>query len=970
MSFIGFAFLSNGQACDVVPSFTVTNPCFGSATQFVGMGDGDPATWTWNFGDIASANNTATGQNPTHTFTNTNISYTVTLSVPGCPVYTQSVSITTPPVVTLLHDTTVCSNPAYTINASGYTNATYLWSIGDTTSSLKIVNAGRYWLKVTQNGCTGVDTALIKVWGQGNEGNYNWLFGTNGSFNFASNPPTSIANNLISTNGGSSSISSPTGQLLLYTDGKNVYNQNNDTMKNGTGLLGNTSGYQSSIIIPSPQANNIYYIFMVSSVNGLNYSIADLSYDTGYGEITQKNLPLSSSVNNAIASTYDDQSGFWTVAQQSGSDNLLAYHITQSGGLNTTPVTSSVGIVSADTNSYMKFSSDGTKLAIAYPDQNFVEVYNFNKQTGAISNPVEVKVQNPYSLEFSSNDTLLYVSTDTSHTLLQFNLGAKTPALIDSSKYVLSKDPTVNYDALEMTPNGQIYVALGNSGFVGVVTNPSGDTSSAAYVQNALNLGGAKSNTGLPNFVSNYYSKSSWGITMSGVCVGLPSSYQAFAPDIVENWTLNFGDGSPAVTAFDTAEMIGTHAYVNPGTYTVTVHAVYVCGDTTMTTTITIYAFPVVNLGRDTSVCTASSLMLNAQNPGMQYEWSTGASTQQITVTTNGKYYVLVDNNGCAATDTINVAFLHITPFSLGNDTTICGGQQLILQAVNVMPGSSIAWSNGSSNVNFITVVSTNKYYANVTTQGCLLSDTVSVIVTPVPIPVAFGPDVILCTGTPETLDAGNPGFSYLWSTQQTTEKISVTQNGLYWVKVYISSCIEYSDTIKITFDPGPSVSLPSTVYFCQDEQKYVNLYGGLAKSYLWSPTNETTDSIHATQTGTYTLTALDSNSCKTVTSTQVTAYCQTQLFVPKAFSPNGDGINDLFVIYGENIEQFEIDIFDKWGELIFVSHSLSDSWDGTYKGKRVQVDVYTWKITYSSINGTSPNNTSHFKEGNVTVLR
>jgi len=967
LGLLSSAFLSNGQ-CITPSGFTFKNPCFGSPTQFSGTGQGNPSTWTWTFGDPTSGiNNTSTGQNPTHTFTSTNTSYTVTLAVPGCPNVTQTVSIITPPVVTLLKDTTVCPN-TYTINASSFTNATYLWSIGDTTSSLKVVDAGRYWLKVTQNGCSGVDTAKIRVWGQGNKGNYNWLFGNNGSFNFSSNPPSAISGNQILTNGGSASISSPTGNLLLYTDGHTVFNQKNDTMKNGSGLLGNTTGYQSSIIIPSPQANNIYYIFTVSPSNGLNYSIADLSYDSGYGEVTQKNIPLSLSVNNDIASTYDDQNGFWTVAQEAGSTNLIAYHVTQSGGLNTTPVTSSVGVISADSNGYMKFSSDGTKLAIAYPSQNLVEVYNFNKQTGAISNPVPVKVENPYSLEFSPNDSLLYVSTDTLHTLLQYNLGAATPALIDSSKYVLSKDPTLNYDALETTPDGQIYVALGNSGYVGVVSNPSGDTSSAGYVQKAINLGGAKSNTGLPNFVSNYYTTSSWGSSVSSGCVGLASSYQATAPDTVQSWTWNFGDGTTATT-LNSSQSSGTHVFSSPGKYTVTVHAVYICGDTTMTTTVNIYAFPVVNLGGTITVCTASSLVLDAKNPGMQYEWSTGAVTQQITVNTSGKYYVIVDNNGCGAVDTAYVTFLHISPLNLGNDTTICGGQQVILQIGNVLAGSTIFWNTGS-NASSITVTTTGKYYADVTYNTCKVSDTISVKVNPIPTAVNLGPDALLCSGTPKQLDAGNPGFSYLWSTNQTTEQISIVKSGSYWVKIYIGSCFIYSDTVQITFDPGPALNLPSTVYFCPDEQKYVNLFGGLANSYLWSPTNETTDSIHATQPGIYSLTGFDANGCKFVVSTQVTTYCQTQLFVPKAFSPNGDGINDVFTIYGENIEQFEIDIFDKWGELIYVSHSLNDSWDGTYKGRRVQVDVYTWKITYYSSNQTSSITTSHFKEGNVTVLK
>ena len=958
-----------GQVCNTPAAFTFTNPCLGSATQFSGAGDGNPATWTWNFGDPASGgNNTASGQNPSHTFSSS-ASYNVTLTIPGpCGSVTQSVQINTPPVVNILHDTLVCPN-SYTIDASSFTNANFLWSTGQTTSSLSIVDAGRYWLKVTQNGCTGVDTAKINIWGQGNVGNYNWAFGNKGSFNFKSNPPIPINGINISTNGGSSIISSPTGNLLLYTDGSNVYDRNNNIMTNGTGLLGNTSGYESSVIIPDPRDNNIYYIVTTSPTNGLNYSIADLSYNGGAGEIIQKNIPLSTPVLNGVASTYDGQNGFWAVAQQAGSSNIMSYHITM-GGFNTTPVISSVGSAATGNNGYVQFSSDGTKLAISYASQNLVEVYNFDKNTGIISNPVAItNVKNPYSVAFSAGNNYLYVSTDTLHRLLQYNLGAGTQAKIDSSKYVLSKDSTINYDALAMNPDGQIDVALGNSGYLGVINSPDGDTSNADYIHKAITLTGAQSNTGLPNILTNYFGKPDWAVGISGNCIGGTTNFIAVAPDVVKSWFWDFGEPSSGA-ANNSTSSVATHVYANPGTYVVSVRAIYLCGDTTMTNAITISSYPVVNLGGNITVCSDTVYTLNAGNPNMAYSWSTGETTQQISVKQNGKYYVNVSNNGCVTPDTANVTFYHISPVYIGKDTTLCSGQSVSYNVGTIKAGSTVTWNNGSHK-DTILVNSTGKYYATVSYNGCNVSDTVLVKVNPATTPINFGPDEIICTGITKTLNAGNPGLSYLWSTGATTQQIQVvsnqvSSNNTFWVRAYIGQC-SVSDTIELSFVSGPNVSLPNEVTYCPDEINYANLYAGPAVSYLWSPTNETTDSIHV-QAGNYSLTATDARGCKTTVSTNVYTYCQPYLYVPSAFSPNGDGINELFVIHGENIDQYEIDIFDKWGELIYVSHSMKDSWDGMYKGRLAQEDVYSWRIIYYAQGKSSL--TKYTQEGNVTLLK
>jgi gliding motility-associated-like protein len=75
---------------------------------------------------------------------------------------------------------------------------------------------------------------------------------------------------------------------------------------------------------------------------------------------------------------------------------------------------------------------------------------------------------------------------------------------------------------------------------------------------------------------------------------------------------------------------------------------------------------------------------------------------------------------------------------------------------------------------------------------------------------------------------------------------------------------------------------------------------------------------------------------------------------VPNSFTPNGDGINDEFVIISEDITNFSLMIFNRWGELLYESTDIEESWDGTYKGKLSQIDTYIWKIRYSDVNKKS----------------
>ena len=98
--------------------------------------------------------------------------------------------------------------------------------------------------------------------------------------------------------------------------------------------------------------------------------------------------------------------------------------------------------------------------------------------------------------------------------------------------------------------------------------------------------------------------------------------------------------------------------------------------------------------------------------------------------------------------------------------------------------------------------------------------------------------------------------------------------------------------------------------------------------------------------------------------------YCPSYLYVPNAFTPDGDGLNDGFAPQAYNLEgDYNFYIYNRWGELIFQSTDLNTKWDGTYMGRECQIDVYVWKVYYS-VEHPDGNPRKEQKTGRVSLIR
>ncbi|MGL4597793.1 MAG: PKD domain-containing protein, partial [Bacteroidia bacterium] len=315
------------------------------------------------------------------------------------------------------------------------------------------------------------------------------------------------------------------------------------------------------------------------------------------------------------------------------------------------------------------------------------------------------------------------------------------------------------------------------------------------------------------------------------VCVNQVVTYTNGSINAVQ-YIWDFGDGSPLDT-----NMVPTHIYTTPGTYNVILVAIDSASCNiadTVTFPITVLAEPVVNLGNDTTICGPFNMTLTATNVGCTYVWSTGAITPSINVNAAGVYWVIADNGYCQATDTIDISVFSLP--NVGSDTTLCMGQQLTLDAGN--PGSNYAWSTGAT-TQTIQVTTTGIYWVDVSSGNCSFRDSITVNFLPVPF-VDLGNDTAICPGGQFSLDAGNPGATYVWSNGDLTQISQIDTAGMVYVTVSIGSCFT-SDSMNVDF--LPSVDLGRDVSLCDLTAGAVLDAGFPGSQYVWS-TGATTQQI------------------------------------------------------------------------------------------------------------------------------
>ena len=272
---------------------------------------------------------------------------------------------------------------------------------------------------------------------------------------------------------------------------------------------------------------------------------------------------------------------------------------------------------------------------------------------------------------------------------------------------------------------------------------------------------------------------------------------------------------------------------------------------------------PTVDLGPDRTLCFPGTTVLNALNANdtipTTYQWTPLNQTlDTISVYKPGSYCVAKTNQCGTANDCININGVYAPKVTLGNDTSLCNGAPIILDAGNI--GSTYLWSPGGQTTQTITVSSTGSYSVVVTNSCGTGSDQINVTLVATPPNVNLGADLLLCSpgSLPHTLDAGNPGSNYYWSTGSHNETISVSTGGHYFVTV-TNGCGIDLDTITIATAPALGLNLGPDTVLCGPASLLLNARN-TGSTFLWSPGGQTTQTKTVTTSGNYSVTV--TNAC------------------------------------------------------------------------------------------------------------
>jgi gliding motility-associated-like protein len=224
---------------------------------------------------------------------------------------------------------------------------------------------------------------------------------------------------------------------------------------------------------------------------------------------------------------------------------------------------------------------------------------------------------------------------------------------------------------------------------------------------------------------------------------------------------------------------------------------------------------------------------------------------------------------------------------------------------------------------------------------------------------VNLGADRSICLDDNATLDATNQGtgVTYRWSTTETTPTIRPTRSGTYSVTVTIGNC-SVTDEVAVTVEPSIRTNVVTReVALCVNDRPIipVNLDAGPGDfTYFWPQLNSRERTVQVTQPGIYDVILTNRAGCTKTEKITVLERCDARVFVPDAFSPNQTGpeANNVLRIFGDYITDSRIEIYNRWGEVVFAADNILESgnyWDGTYLGQPAPVGTYAWKITYKS---------------------
>jgi len=535
---------------------------------------------------------------------------------------------------------------------------------------------------------------------------------------------------------------------------------------------------------------------------------------------------------------------------------------------------------------------------------------------------------------------------------------------------------TLTSDMWEYNPTTDKWTQVDNYGGGVRMCSISFYTHNTAYVTCGVTTGNALT-ADLWKYTPETSFKPTNAVNPASLCIGDSVAYEDTTNFVATNWQWNFPGGSPSTSTSSTPKI----KYSTAGNYNVVLTAWNACdsGTTTFTNYVSVGAAPSITVTpTNPSICPGKSVTLKASG-GTVYQWMGTSNTTDTIVASalNDTTYTLALSNGGCTKDT--AIAVNITPppviKALASPDSICNGSSTILTANG---GTIYTWSNGQTASSIsVSPAADSTFTVTGTTAGCSAKDSAKVTVTQIPIPTVSAAQNI-CINNSIPLLAGG-GTTYTWlpiaglSSPSIANPIaSPTNSTTYTVTVANGKCTA-TGNVSVTVNPLPAVSACCAATILTGDNTSLAVTPATAgNTYTWAPANtlscNTCPNPVATPTATtwYHVTTTDNNKCSTIDSVLITVNetCGP-VYMPNAFSPNGDGTNDMLNVSGNCIQTMDLVIYDRWGNKVFETTNPKTGWDGTFKGKAMNSGTYVFSLQYSDLS-----NNSATKKGNVTLVR
>jgi gliding motility-associated-like protein len=949
--------------------------------------------------------------------------YTVTVTDANNCIASTSITITQPNAVSVSTNAVpaTCYNTStasITASATGGTgNYQYNWSNGVNAATLNNIPAGNYTVSVTDaNGCSAVVNASV-----GQASLITIVETVTDVFCYGDNHGSIT----ISATGGAGNYS------YLWNTGSNAAGISNLTAATYAVTVTDTNGCTSAknITVTQPSAIQLTTSVTHAACNGTNTGAIDLSVIGGTGsyQYVWNTGATTQDLTNIPAGTYDvvvtDNNNCAATASVIINEapalqlTLTTTHIT-CFGLNNGSITAnpSGGSPLNGTTYFYQWSNSETTPAISSLAANIYTVTVTDAAncsataTDTIQEPTAISISEtvmnanchgssdgaisittnggvgPYSYKWSNLATTPHIQNIPAGI---YSVDVKDANNCNASKSVTVTEPS----AITIGETHTNYACSATKGSINITVN--GGTANYSYLWNDGITTATRTQLNAGSYtvtITDAHSCTAFATVVIGTIPALNTSINKHDVTCYSgsngfvDLTVN-GGLPPYNYIWNTGAQTQDLQNLVAGVYDVIIHDANNCAAQTSVTisqpAAIIAATTVTNVSCYAQTTGVVDLTVSGGISPYSYLWSNGKNTQDLTGVSAGTYTVTITDAANCQIVAGNITIVQPQPITATATITSesCHGNDGAV-TLSVNGGNApytYAWNNTTAN-NTITGKAAGVYAVTVTdSKGCAMSGTYTI---PRDAPLTVQ-SVIQNTSCPEVsngavflnVTGGAPGYNFNWSNGETAQSLQQLAQGFYVVTVTDAKNCTAVESFNITYNylldvnagedkniiAGQSVSLSATT-----NVDHGNVFNWTPSENIQCHTcaNTTANPPLTTQ---FVIEVTDANGCHAVDSVLVNVQGITPLYIPNAFTPNGDGNNDVFHAYGDDasLRYFELTIFNRWGEKVFESNNLRESWDGTYQGEASPNGVYVYIAKAVYLDGS----TKDYK-GSITIIR